>query len=152
MKIEALDSLSPFVRHVKITKSNTLAGEWLDYDNVFTYIEQGEAVFVLGGTTHQVTEGDAILMHPFMPHIIRSTSTEPLIQYIFHFDCYYDPVRSQWDELGIGHEAQQNVPEREMLFRSIVPVSHIRPADRLDVNKRLWMRASPAPSCSNRSR
>ncbi|WP_051236840.1 helix-turn-helix transcriptional regulator [Paenibacillus pinihumi] len=139
MDMNQINSLSPFVRFVKITKAGYLAGEWLDYDNVFTYIEQGEAVFMLGGTTYPIAEGDVVLMHPFMPHVIRTTSEVPLIQYIFHFDCNYDPVRSQWKEIGVGGEPQRHVPDREMLFASLSPVAHIREVDRIQLKKRFLM-------------
>lgn len=139
MDTHQLNSLSPFVRFVKITKANSLAGEWMDYDNVFTYIEQGEAIFILGGATYPIAEGDVVLMHPFMPHVIRSTSEMPLIQYIFHFDCNYDLVRSQWKVSGSGGQPQSHVPDHEMLFASLSPVAHIREVDRIHLKKRFLM-------------
>ncbi len=76
-----MNSISPFVRLVRIMKSSSLTGEWMDHDHVFTYIEQGEAVFFLSGVKYEAREGDILLMSPFMSHIIKSTSTVPLIQY-----------------------------------------------------------------------
>ncbi|WP_409340410.1 AraC family ligand binding domain-containing protein [Paenibacillus sp. MBLB4367] len=99
-----MNSLTPFVRVVKIHKSFSLAGEWMDYDHVFTYIEQGEAEFFLDGVKYQVKEGDILLMPPFMGHIIRSISEVPLIQYIVHFDLYYD-------EKLTGRIAQQTMQD-----------------------------------------
>jgi len=136
MLTDTLNLMSPFVRFVKITKSHSLAGEWQDYDNVFTYIEQGEAIFVLNGVSYRMGEGDAILMTPFMPHIIRSTSDQPLIQYIMHFDCRYDRERSEWDIVGKGGEKQRHVPDHERMFASFPPVAHIREADRIDLKRR----------------
>jgi len=135
MDIDQMNSFSPFVRFVKITKANYLAGEWLDYDNVFTYIEQGEAVFMIGGASYPISEGDVVLLPPFVPHIIRSTSDEPLIQYIFHFDCYYDAKRSQWTEIGSGGEEHSSVPQREQILSSLHPVAHIREVDRINLKK-----------------
>ena len=81
----------------------------MDYDHVYTYIEQGEAEFFLDGVKYYVTEGDVLLMHPHMAHIIRSTSTTvPLIQYIFHFDLYYDEKRALWTETGISNRSAEN--------------------------------------------
>lgn len=88
MYVPWMNHISPFVRAARMTESFSLAGEWIDHDHVYTYIEQGEAEFFLSGVKYLVKEGDIVLMHPFMSHIIRSTSTQPLIQYIFHFDLF----------------------------------------------------------------
>jgi AraC-like DNA-binding protein/quercetin dioxygenase-like cupin family protein len=135
MDINLLNTLSPFVRAVKIAKSSSLAGEWIDYDHVFTYIEQGTAVFVLDGASYSVAEGDVVLMPPHMTHIIRSTSELPLIQYIFHFDCQFSVQRSQWTELGSAGGLQSAVPPSEQIFGGYAPVVHIRPSDRLELAK-----------------
>ncbi|NRF94149.1 cupin domain-containing protein [Paenibacillus frigoriresistens] len=79
----------------------------MDYDHVYTYIEQGEAEFFLDGVKYQVKEGDILLMPPFMAHIIRSTSEVPLIQYIFHFDLYYDEERSSWKDKRLLKSVKQ---------------------------------------------
>lgn len=130
------NDLSPFVRLVKITKTHSLAGEWQDYDNVFTYIAQGEAIFVLDGVSYQIAEGDAIVMYPFMPHLIRSTSDEPLIQYIIHFDCFYHQERSKWTDIGKDSCKQQDVFWKERLFAQFSPVVHIREVDQMDIKRR----------------
>lgn len=132
---DKLYALSPFVRFVKIARHVSLAGEWLDYDHVFTYIEQGEALFILGGETYPVREGDAVLIPPLVPHIIRSTSEVPLIQYIFHFDCQYTPERSQWTEIGWQHWRLAEVPARELLFAPLHPVARIRTIDAIELKK-----------------
>ncbi|MZQ85558.1 helix-turn-helix domain-containing protein [Paenibacillus sp. 5J-6] len=130
-----MNSLTPFVRVVKIHKSFSLAGEWMDYDHVFTYIEQGEAEFFLDGVKYQVKEGDIILMPPFMAHIIRSTSEVPLIQYIVHFDLYYDEERSSWEDQAITEE-RRFVVEKEMQLASTIPISRLTLPDRLELKKR----------------
>lgn len=135
MNTEQLYALSPFVRFVKRVKSQHLAGEWLDYDHVFTYIEQGEALFIIGGVPHPLKEGDAVLIHPLMPHIIRSTSDDPLIQYIFHFDCQYSAERSRWTEIGWQHKRIYEVPEGEDLLEAVYPVSRIRATDAIELKK-----------------
>jgi AraC-like DNA-binding protein len=130
-----MNSLTPFVRVVKIHKSFSLAGEWMDYDHVFTYIEQGEAEFFLDGVKYQVKEGDIILMPPFMAHIIRSTSEVPLIQYIVHFDLYYDEERSSWEDQAITEE-RRFVVEKELQLASTIPISRLTLPDRLELKKR----------------
>ncbi len=135
MDMDKLNTLSPYVRAVKIAESTSLAGEWLDYDHVFTYIEQGEALFVLNGVAYRVAEGDVVLMPPYMPHIIRSVSDRPLIQYIVHFDCHFSEARSKWTELGSQHAPQSFVPQEEKLFDGCSPIAHIRRSDRIELTK-----------------
>ncbi|KQX45226.1 MULTISPECIES: AraC family transcriptional regulator [unclassified Paenibacillus] len=130
-----LNNISPFVRMVKIHKSFSLAGEWMDYDHVYTYIEQGEAEFFLDGIKYQVKEGDILLMPPFMAHIIRSTSEVPLIQYIFHFDLYYDEERSSWKDQAITEE-RKAIANKEMQLASTIPISHLQLPDRIELKKR----------------
>ncbi|MFC5648388.1 helix-turn-helix domain-containing protein [Paenibacillus solisilvae] len=134
-----IQSISPFVRAERIMQSSSLAGEWLDHDHVYTYIEQGEAEFFLSGVKYLAKEGDVLLMHPFMPHIIRSTSTLPLIQYIFHFDLYFDEERSRLNYTTAAMYKQTAKVEREMKLASIFPVSHIQAADRIEVKKRFLL-------------
>lgn len=135
MDTEQLYALSPFVRFVKRVKSQSLAGEWLDYDHVFTYIEQGEALFIIGGVSHPLKEGDAVLIHPLVPHIIRSTSVAPLIQYIFHFDCQFSPERSRWTKIGWQHRRIQEIPQGEELLETVYPVARIRATDAIELKK-----------------
>lgn len=130
-----MNRLSPFVRVVKIHKSSSLAGEWMDYDHVFTYIEQGEAEFFLDGVKYEVKEGDILLMPPFMAHIIRSTSEVPLIQYIVHFDLYYDEQRSTWEDQVITEE-RKAITAQEMQFASTTPISHLHLPDQIELKKR----------------
>ena len=134
-----MNSISPFVRSVRILKSSSLTGEWMDHDHVFTYIEQGEAVFFLSGVKYEAREGDILLMHPFMSHIINSTSTVPLIQYIFHFDLYYDEERSLLKSTNATKRMRKKVVDREMKLASIVPISHLQLADRIDLKKRFLL-------------
>ncbi|NOU70571.1 helix-turn-helix domain-containing protein [Paenibacillus sp. LMG 31458] len=130
-----MNSISPFVRMVKIHKSFSLAGEWMDYDHVYTYIEQGEAEVFLDGVKYQVKEGDILLMPPFMAHIIRSTSEVPLIQYIFHFDLYYDAERSSWKDQTVTEE-RKAIAEKEMQLAATIPISHLQLTDRIEIKKR----------------
>ncbi|WP_256758816.1 AraC family transcriptional regulator [Cohnella sp. WQ 127256] len=134
-----MNSISPFVRAARIMKSSSLTGEWMDHDHVFTYIEQGEAEFFLSGVKYEAREGDILLMHPFMSHIIRSTSSVPLIQYIFHFDLFYDEERSLLKYTNATKRMRKKVVDREMKLTSIVPISHLQLADRIDLKKRFLL-------------
>nr|WP_237391754.1 AraC family transcriptional regulator [Paenibacillus dendrobii] len=117
-------------------ESSLLAGEWLDQDHVYTYIDQGEAEFFLNGVKFLVREGDVLLMHPCMPHIIRSTSDLPLVQYIFHFDLYDDENRMSPNQgSGLRHGIQDIVP-REMVLADIHPLSHLQLPDRIELKRR----------------
>lgn len=136
MQIDQLHHLSPFVRLVKISRSDQLIGEWIDYDHVFTYIEQGEAEFILEGVRYQLGAGDAIIMPPLMVHLIQSTSKLPLIQYIVHFDLHSTEQRRKWNEISIKLPEQKSLPHVEKLFQTIEPVSHIQPADQLYMKRR----------------
>jgi AraC-like DNA-binding protein len=125
-----LNSITPFIRMVKIQKTHSLSGEWVDFDNVFTYIESGEADFIIDGTRYHVKAGNAIVMHPFLKHIIHSTSTDPLVQYIFHFDLFFDDQRSLFTQIGIdSYDVFSSAPDNEMLLNSIPPVTFINHLD-----------------------
>ncbi|TVX97398.1 AraC family transcriptional regulator [Cohnella terricola] len=134
-----METVSPFVRVVKIIKSKSLAGEWIDFDHVFTYIEQGEAEFILNGVKYTAKEGDIFLMPPFLSHIIRSTSDVPLIQYIVHFDLHYDETRSRWKVTSLINEETEKIYEKEMTLSSVYPVVQLRTADRIDLKKRFLL-------------
>jgi AraC-like DNA-binding protein len=136
MAYDWVRDISPWVRAVKIMKTTSLAGEWNDYDHVFTYIEQGEADFLLNGIKYSVREGDVILMHPFLQHVIVTTSPIPLIQYIFHFDLYYSEERSKWTVTGITHEKQKKIAAKEMRLTSLHPVAHLQHAERIEIKKK----------------
>lgn len=131
-----MNGISPFVRAARTMSSSALAGEWMDHDHVYTYIDQGEAEFILNGVKYTVQEGDVLLMHPFMPHIITSTSAVPLTQYIFHFDLYYDEHRSFLKNDSENTLAVDNAVEHEKQLAFIHPLSHLDLADRFELKKR----------------
>lgn len=131
-----MNSISPHVRSARIMESSSLAGEWLDYDHVYTYIDQGEAEFFLNGVKFLAREGDMLLMHPCMPHIIRSTSDVPLVQYIFHFDLYYDEDRISSNQTDGPWLGRQDIMPKEMQLADIYPLSHLQLPDRIDLKRR----------------
>ncbi len=116
MGLEALDSISPYVRSVRIDKVFSLAGEWTDTENVFTYIESGSADFILNGTTYELQQGDALIIYPLLKHYIKSTSVEPLIQYIFSFDLCFDPLREEISCTNAQDKSKVNIDPREQFF------------------------------------
>ncbi|RXZ82461.1 AraC family transcriptional regulator [Paenibacillaceae bacterium] len=135
-----LTSISPFVRQVKVTQTENLSGEWVDYDHVLTYIEQGTAEFILDGVKYAVQAGDTLIMIPMVKHIIRSTSSTPLIQYIVHFDLYYTEQRAAWTTLGITNKAQEHVTEEEKALKMIYPISRMNVVQQQELKKKfLWM-------------
>lgn len=133
-----MHEISPWVRMVKIHKSISLTGEWMDYDHVYTYIEQGEAEFFMGGITYQVREGDVLVMPPFLTHLIRATSETPLIQYIVHFDLFYNEERSRWTDHGMTPE--RRIPAtREMQLSGLSPVVHLPLPEQIELKKRFLL-------------
>jgi AraC-like DNA-binding protein len=124
MEPKILETISPFVRLVKIQKSQLIAGEWIDYDNVFTYVAQGEAEFIIGGNRYQVREGDAVIIRPFLTHIVNIKPSNELVQYIFHFDLFYDEARSRLTKIGVKNPPGA-LPDGELLLTAYPPVVHI---------------------------
>lgn len=129
MDAEKLHYLSPFIRLVKISRSQQLLGEWIDFDHVFTYIEQGEAEFIIDGMRYQLKSGDVLIIPPLMVHLIHATSKTPLIQYIVHFDLHSSEQRRKWDQISITLPEHKMLPHSEKLFLTIDYVSHIHPSD-----------------------
>lgn len=133
-----MNNISPYVRAARRMKSSSLAGEWMDGDHVYTYIDQGEAEFILNGVKYDVQEGDVLLMHPLMPHIIKSTSAVPLVQYIVHLDLYYDERRSLFDKESLSNAGEKSckTDSMEMQLASIHPLSHLTLPDRVNLRKK----------------
>ena len=124
------NDISVFIRHASIRETLYLSGQWKDPDNVFTYIAQGSAEFILDGIKYLVSEGDAIIMHPFMPHIILTNTSSSFIQYVIHFDLYFDPNRIRIKFLDDVYISLDEVIHKEMLFKTMQPVSTINIVDR----------------------
>ncbi|MFF2481736.1 helix-turn-helix domain-containing protein [Paenibacillus sp. NPDC058071] len=137
--ISGMERLSPFVRSVKITEFQYLVGEWLDFDHVYTYIEQGEADIILNGVQYEIKAGDVILIPPMKLHFIRATSSEPLIQYIFHFDLFHWDDQSTWADTGVNQDQQIEIKPEEELLSALNPISRIHPALRLELHRRFHL-------------
>jgi len=136
MELPILRGISPFVRCVKIERTEGIAGEWLNFDHVFTYIEKGKAVFILNGVRYEASEGDVILMPPLLKHLIRAVPGMTLVRYIAHFDLYEDEERRRWPTIGITDERLPDVPPRERSLERLPPLVRIRAADRDRLGRR----------------
>jgi len=136
MELPILRGISPFVRCVKIERTEGIAGEWLNFDHVFTCIEKGKAVFILNGVRYEASEGDVILMPPLLKHLIRAVPGMTLVRYIAHFDLYEDEERRRWPTIGITDERLPDVPPRERSLERLPPLVRIRAADRDRLGRR----------------
>lgn len=86
MEFAALAIMSPYVRHVKRTVNPMISGRFVDFDYVFVLVDKGEADYTLEGVRYSLKSGDALLITPFTPHVVKATSLEPLCECIIHFD------------------------------------------------------------------
>ena len=66
-----LNSLSPYVKHVRINKAHRSSQIYIDPEYVFTYILEGKGKFLLEGRSYSVKKGDIILMSPHMLHVVK---------------------------------------------------------------------------------
>lgn len=128
--------VSPYVRIVKIQESSYL-GSWIDYDNVFTYINKGKADFIIEGKRFHLKEGNAIIIPPFAKHIISSSSSE-FVEMIFHFDLKFNEKRTKLSEIGLKEYKGINydeIPEKEKIFKTVFPVAKISNMDRIKLKE-----------------
>ena len=135
MDNKLINSFSPFVRLVKIQPSLLLAGEWLDFDNVFIYIAKGEAEYIIDGRRYSVSEGNMIVIPPFKLHMVSTHSS--FVQYIFHFDLFYNCERALMNQIGNVYNLTKNdVKNEEMIFSEFCPVTFIEKAQHLHVKNK----------------
>lgn len=136
MDIKELEDISPYIRMMRIKKAVAMSGKWKDLDNVFTYIAQGCAEFVVDGEKYECGAGDTIIIPPLKTHIVRSLGGEPLVQFIFHFDFYKRPescLLEHQDVLELGTEFE--IPKREVLFGDKVITSSMGEKERYEIKK-----------------
>ena len=135
MDNKLINSLSPFVRFVKIQTGLLPSCEWLDYDNVFIYIASGETEYIIDGCKYLVKEGNVIIIPPFKVHMLGDQKN--LVQYIFHFDAFYDCSRTFFKEIGnLYNLTKADVTEEELLFSEFCPVTFIEKTHQLHVKNR----------------
>ncbi|MFL2541547.1 MAG: hypothetical protein ACJ0UT_06195 [Candidatus Latescibacterota bacterium] len=71
---DRLLQISPFIRSVKIQeKQGAFFGEWINDDNIFTYVKDGTLDIILDSKKYAVGKGDAFIMYPYLSHIVNTT-------------------------------------------------------------------------------
>ena len=120
-----LNSLSPYVRHVRTHASRGLSHAYIDPEFVFTYILEGDGHFLLEGKEYPVKRGDMILMPPYMLHVIRAPAGVSIIQYVIHFDCRYTSGRRGDVKLRRGmtfNKFIRSARKADRILSSLLPV------------------------------
>ena len=118
MNTREIENIQPFVRMVKIKKAVHLEGAWEDLDQLMIYVAKGSLDYIMEGTRYHLEEGDFIIIPPYMYHIAAKSNTDPLVQYIVHFDFYDDPERVQIPhQSAIKLEKKYLIPERERILK-----------------------------------
>lgn len=130
--LSGFEQISPYVRMMRLKKEVSLSGKWRDIDNVFTYIASGSADFILDGIRYPLHTGNAIIIPPYMTHMIVSKGTEPLVQYIIHFDFFETEERKKLVHKDVLDEAdkQLNAANGENLLGDRVVISEIPESER----------------------
>lgn len=130
--MSGFEQISPYVRMVRLKKEASLSGKWKDIDNVFTYIAAGSADFILDGFRYSLHTGSAIIIPPYMTHVIVSKGTESLIQYIVHFDFYESEERKRLVHKDVLDEDERHltVSSRENILGNQAVIAEIPEADR----------------------
>jgi AraC-like DNA-binding protein len=82
------EKLSPRVRIVRMQTVRGLSGSWIDPDHVFTFLEEGEADFILERKRWHLAAGDALIMPPRLRHVVLASAPAPLTLYVAHFDLF----------------------------------------------------------------
>ena len=88
-----ISEIAPYVRIMRTTVSTAPIQSYIDPEYVFTYIKEGEGIFILEGTEYRIKAGDMILMPPYLLHIIKPDPPYRLVQYVIHFDLFFRPER-----------------------------------------------------------
>ncbi|MGB4658877.1 MAG: AraC family transcriptional regulator [Mobilitalea sp.] len=136
MDIGIFEEISPYVRMMRIKKAMAMSGKWRDVDNVFTYIAQGSAEFIVDGNKYVCNVGDIIIIPPYKTHIVMSLGTEPLVQFIFHFDFFERPEsRLLMHHDVLGARIDFDVPEKENYFGDKVMIASLGEKERYDIKK-----------------
>lgn len=132
MDISGFEKIDPYVRMVRLKKETSLSGKWKDIDNVFTYIASGSADFILNGSPYSLHKGNAIIIPPYMTHVIVSKGTESLIQYIMHFDFYESEERKRLIHKDVLDEDEKHlaVSKRENILDNKAVIAEIPESDR----------------------
>lgn len=132
IEMSRFEKINPYVRMMRIKKASSVAGKWRDIDNVFTYIAAGSADFILDGVHYSLQTGNAIIIPPYMTHVIISNGPDPLVQYIMHFDFYETEERKKLIHKDVLDEAEKHleVSEQENILQNGIIISEIPETER----------------------
>ncbi len=121
------EQIDPYVRMMRLKREASLSGKWRDIDHVFTYIASGTADFILNGKHYPLHAGNAIIIPPYMTHVIVASGPEHLVQYIIHFDLFATEERKKLVHKDVLEEADRNLvlDEREAVLGNRVLISDI---------------------------
>lgn len=132
IEMSRFEKMDPYVRMMRIKKANYVAGKWQDIDNVFTYIAAGSADFILEGVHYSLHTGNAIIIPPYMTHVILSNGPDPLVQYIMHFDFFETEEGKKLVHKDVLEEAEKHiaVSEKENVLQNGIIISEIPETER----------------------
>ena len=111
-----LHEISPFLRCIR-HEEICVYGNWMDYDHVLTFIEEGNVEFFIDGVNYCLSAGDAIIVPPFTPHLVTTPKSQKITHYVTHFDLFHDPDRVQLRLIG-AQQYECTTPLREQLLGS----------------------------------
>lgn len=143
-EIPGFETINPYVRMVRLKKEALMTGIWCDIDNVFTYIAAGKADFIINGIHYSLRAGNAIIIPPYLAHMIVSKGTETLVQYIIHFDYFETEERKKLVNKDVLEEndRQNTLSDGQNLMKDQVIIAEIPETERnklirkyLDLNR-----------------
>jgi AraC-like DNA-binding protein/quercetin dioxygenase-like cupin family protein len=127
-----INNMNPYVRMMRLKKAVDLTGKWRDIDNVFTYIAAGSADFIVEGIRYSLHAGNAIIIPPYMTHLIVSNGNEPLVQYIIHFDFFETSESGKMIHKDVLEEVEKRIeiPQHEQVLEKNVMIAEIPESER----------------------
>ena len=134
LNIDEYEKMNPYVRMMRLKRTASLSGKWRDIDHVFTYIASGQGDFIIDGNHYTLKTGDVIIIPPLKTHIIISQGSEPLVQYIMHFDFFEKEERIGLQHKNISEEVSYRIPDEEKILNEVL-VTEINMTDRTDISR-----------------
>lgn len=114
--LNKLYEISPYLRCIR-HEELYVYGNWMDYDHVLTFIEEGNVEFFIDGVNYFLSSGNAIIVPPFTPHLVTTTKNTKITHYVTHFDLFYDSERTQLQLIG-AQQYKCKIPTKEKLLGS----------------------------------
>lgn len=119
---------SPWVRLTRVQEDRGLAGEWVDFDHVFTFVHRGQVDFAFDGARVRAGPGTALIMPPWVRHVVRAQPGAALVTHVVHFDLVWDARRAARRLIGLAGLPSDYPAERSPLAGRL-PVAQLpRPA------------------------